>query len=322
MIKSATPVKRTRSVAWPEFEATLSQALSALEEDQFLIINIKQTNRYVQFVGQGHYGLRVEAVSNNFLEKCDKLTRTQQGKLTKAGWQAPTGNRTQATPELDPDGSPNYFCEFDAPVACAQASSLAVSTLADILDVPHPGQLEYEAFDAQGNTLVFPSLGLRRVSRAQTPASSGTEADGGVALSLQERLCAAISKESGIADLALDKDDDVCVHYGDVGFVANVVGDPPCVRITAQLADGVAVSESLLERLNELNLHSQLLRFVWFNEAVWGSCHIPVAEFSDANVAQTMREAFPLAADMAKLLTADFSGKVPNALAMPSAARH
>lgn len=37
--------------------------------------------------------------------------------------------------------APNFFVEFDSPVPFKDVAKLAVHTLAEILDVPHPGRL-------------------------------------------------------------------------------------------------------------------------------------------------------------------------------------
>lgn len=43
-------------------------ALAALEEDEHLLLQVKGTNRYVQFMDQGGYGMRAETVSDYYLD--------------------------------------------------------------------------------------------------------------------------------------------------------------------------------------------------------------------------------------------------------------
>ena len=62
-----SPAPARLSVAWPPFTEKLAQALSMLEEDQFLIISVKNSNRYVQFSAQGSFGMRAETTSNSYL---------------------------------------------------------------------------------------------------------------------------------------------------------------------------------------------------------------------------------------------------------------
>ena len=173
---SANPVDdmpQRRSVDWPPFAEKLAGVLGALEEDQFLVVSVKRSNRFVQFAAQGAFGMRVETTSNQYLTASERLGPGQFAALEAAGWRGPTGNAGESTPEKDPDGSPNFFVEYDAPVPFNAVAELAVHTLTEILRVPHPGFLEYEAFDASGNAILLPSLGLMRATRPAQPAPSG-----------------------------------------------------------------------------------------------------------------------------------------------------
>jgi hypothetical protein len=153
--------RRPVSAAWPAFHERLTETLRAMTEDQYLIVTRKETNRFVQFAAQGFYGLRAEVVCNSFLSGPERLTDEDEAMLRAFGWSVPTSG-PGVGPEFDPDGSPNFFTEWDDPVDHAEVATLAVRTLIEVLDVPHPGCLEYTAFDFEGNTLVLPSLGLKR----------------------------------------------------------------------------------------------------------------------------------------------------------------
>ena len=59
--------RKASSPAWPAFESKLAEALAVLEEDQYLVISEKRGSAYVQFAGQGSFGVRAECVSNNYL---------------------------------------------------------------------------------------------------------------------------------------------------------------------------------------------------------------------------------------------------------------
>lgn len=155
------------SVAWSPFEQKLAEALQKLEEDQFLILTVKRSNRFIQLAAQGSYGMRIETTSNSYLAKPDKLNRRQIATLIEAGWCSPTGTPAESTPENDPDGSPNFFVEFSTPVSYGAVANLTVRTLANILRVPHPGSLEYETFDADGKAICNAQAG----TPARPPAS-------------------------------------------------------------------------------------------------------------------------------------------------------
>jgi len=152
--------RRPVSAAWPAFHERLTETLKAMTEDQFLILVRKETNHFVQFAAQGFYGMRAEVVCNSYLTGPERLSDEDEAMLRAFGWADPTSG-PGVPPELDPDGSPNYFKEWDAPVDHAEVADLAVRTLIEVLGLPHPGWLEYTAFDFEGNKLVLPSLGLK-----------------------------------------------------------------------------------------------------------------------------------------------------------------
>ena len=54
------------SDSWVAFEHALARAVSDLDEDEFLVIERKNTNYFVQFAAQGSSGLRVEASANAY----------------------------------------------------------------------------------------------------------------------------------------------------------------------------------------------------------------------------------------------------------------
>ena len=149
--------------AWRQFAYELSIALEALEEDEFLIIQLKSAHRFIQFAAQGSFGMRAEAVSDFYLEEREHLTPQQAVQLVELGWNAPT----KLPDELElgrhtADGSPNYFLDLAKPVPYDSLAGLAVATLGDVFGAGHPGELEYSAFAADKTCIRFPHLGLRR----------------------------------------------------------------------------------------------------------------------------------------------------------------
>ena len=66
-------ITKRLSQAWPSFTRKLADVLAHLGEDQYLVISAKCAHRYVQFAGQGSFGLRVEATSNHYLAAGDRL---------------------------------------------------------------------------------------------------------------------------------------------------------------------------------------------------------------------------------------------------------
>ncbi len=123
-------------------------------------MNIKGTNRYVQFAAQGASGMRVEAVSNYYLEDAEQLSDVHHKLLLKLGWRAPTNLPDEFGHK--PDGSANYFLDLARPVPFGDVARLAVDTLRGVHRAEHPGDLEYQAFDNAGAVIKLPNLGIHR----------------------------------------------------------------------------------------------------------------------------------------------------------------
>jgi hypothetical protein len=157
--REATRESRTPARSWEDFEHRLAAVLGTLE-DEFVIVSSKGGNRFVQFSAQPSHGLRAEVVSNAYLEGDERLADEQLVALSALGWSPPTGTPAEATPEKQPQGSPNFFRDFPKPVPCAEAARMAVCALADVLRIADPSHLEYQAFDAAGHPLFLPELHL------------------------------------------------------------------------------------------------------------------------------------------------------------------
>lgn len=304
---------RTRSVAWPPFAERLAGALAALEEDQFLILSVKRSDRFVQFAAQGHFGMRAETTANRYLTPSERLDARQVAALSAAGWRDPTGDPGESTPEQDPDGSPNFFAEFPFPVAFGRVADLAVLTLSEILRIPHPGFLEYEAFDTEGRAILLPALGLKR---AVHPAKARTGTP------LPERLLAAVRKAVGLPGLDFDEDGELVIGYRSIVAVVGLSATPPTVRICAALLSDVAESPALLSRLNHLNARVRHLHFFWHDTVVWAVTDVPAEPFVAAHVQGVLRDFCQLADGIDGQLQAEFGGRTAEATTDPGPTRH
>jgi hypothetical protein len=161
-IDDLTPNQKRLYDAWTDFGLRLMQVLGALDEDEYLIISLKGSNRFVQFAGQGGHGMRVETVSNFYLPENQQFGEAEHGELLKLGWNAPCNLPDQFGHE--PVGSPNYFLDLPQPVDVRQVAALAVSTLLGPLDADTPLALEYRSFAESGQGIRWPTLKLRRAS--------------------------------------------------------------------------------------------------------------------------------------------------------------
>jgi hypothetical protein len=307
--KGGCSPERTR--AWESFGERLQKVLRKLKEDHALIVLEKGTNRFVQFMGQGTHGMRAETVSNAYLSGRDKFSAAQIKSLTALGWAKPTGMPDEATPEKQPEGSPNFMRQFPKPVDAKAVAALAVATLADVMRVPHPGFLCYDGRNVDtGGSLTWNDLELKRVEPQNTLAEAARQ------------LLQTLRAETGNEALDFDEDGDIGLRYGSVMVFVKVSGDTPSVRIHAPVLLEVRKSPELLERLNELN--SRVVRPAFFHatECVVAVADFPAAPFEAQHVVRALREFCTLADGIDALLQGEFGGRTAFAEAMVSTKIH
>ena len=153
---------------WARFASDLAACLSVLEEDEYLILSYKRANLFVQFAGQGNFGMRAEAVSNVYITpRRAMLSAEQYQKMVGLGWEPPTEfppSETGLPPDID--GSPNFFLDLANPVDFDRAAQLAVATFRGIYRIRHPEMLQYKAFCSVDNSPIrFPTLRLKMEPR-------------------------------------------------------------------------------------------------------------------------------------------------------------
>lgn len=298
------------SVAWSPFTQALTTALGKLQEDQYLILSLKHSHKFVQFAAQGAFGMRAEVVSNGYLPEPEKLNEQQLGNLIDAGWHTPSGSHTEATQAGDPDGSPNYYFDFSAPVSFEAVANLTVRTLTEIFQVPHPGRLQQYAFDdADGAEIELPELGLKVANR--TP-------QGDVSFLLRETL----RKATSIADLEYDADADLCVRWGSALMIVRLIENPLYVRIYSLILREVRESSDLFARLNNLNINETQMRFFYREGAVYGCSDISAVPLISAHVTQAFEHFCVVADNIGTLLQAEFGGRTGFPALLQSTAKH
>ncbi len=300
------------SVAWPPFEKRLATALAKLEEDQFLILSLKGTNRFVQFAAQGSHGMRMEATSNAFLKRKQKLTAAQIAQMIAGGWLEPTGAHHEATPELDPDGSPNFYQEFPRPVRFKRLATLAVQTLREIMGVPHPGFLEYEAYDTQHQIRDFSELGLMRSARGN---------DKSVAL-LTERLLSTLKAATGVEDLAADADGDIAIAFHGSPIYFSAVGGSSLIRVCAPILERVDANPKVYELLNELNAGRALLRLVHRDTTLFAVADHVVSPYVGVHVETLLKMFSQAVSTLGARLQPQIGGRTAHDLVAPGATVH
>ena len=297
---------------WPAFADRLASALAGLAEDNYLILSDKRSDRFIQFAAQGSFGLRAETTGNAYLAKPERLSEKQIDRLQEVGWMAPSGDPSFSTPENDPDGSPNFHIDFPAPVAHAEVARLAVDTLSRNLQIPHPGFLEYEAFDGAGNSLLIEGLGLKRAERG-VPSDHAT---------LSQQLLAAMREVTGIDDLEYDEDGDITVRYGSVMVFTCPLDKPPRILIHSPLVLGVSESLPLLARLNEFNIGASHMHFFFREGDIFAMADLPAVPLVARQLGGVLRLFCEMADGVFELLAAEFGGKIGYSSDMPSLLRH
>lgn len=232
------------SKAWLPFGAKLAVVLEGLVEDQILILSAKTSAQdVVQFVSQGNFGVRSEVVANLFRDSTNQLSTAQLAALTELGWHNPTGTPESASLVADPDGSPNHFCDIQQPVDFAVLADFAIRTLVEVFVVNHPAELEYGSFDADGNEIPLPELGLKRAS------------DTNQANNLSQLLLAQLRETTGIDDLDFDVDGDVggIVYHNVTVYSRLTTGEHTYARFFSILRTDVKETRKVLAWLNEVN---------------------------------------------------------------------
>jgi hypothetical protein len=269
------------TAVWSPFTSALAGVLERLQEDQYLVISIRDMHRFVQFAAQGAHGMRVETVSNQYLEAWEQLDDGQLNALRKLGWKDPTRPPPESTPSGDPHGSPNHFVDLDAPVAFGEVAELAVRTLADVLKAPHPGALAYEAFERGGDSLVLAELGLMRATH---------ETAGEAFVRSQQRLVAILREATGLTALELDADGDIQVHYGNIVAFTRMVSDPLRVRIMSPVLFDVRPSSRLTAYLNDWNASGPWMRLHVYKRAVCARVELPASPMIAEHVCRVFHD--------------------------------
>ena len=289
---------------WAAFEKGLAEVLFGLEEHQYLIISSKRGEAYVQFAAQESFGLRAEAVSNNYLQESDRLRQDQIAALEELGWRRPTWKPRHRKTRQRRVGSPNFFRDFRAPVPCDEIARLAVRTLTEVHGITHPGSLEYEAFQPRRGDLPLPALGLTR----RRPAPPPGEPPPGEADRIRGLVREALRNASGCSDLDFDEDGDLGLRFGSAIVFVRVLDEPPCVRVFSPVVAKMNADARPLARLNDLNATVRYARFFVLDDAILASLEVAVSPFVARQVVDSCWLFGHLVDDLGETLREQFGG--------------
>jgi hypothetical protein len=222
-----------RACEWAALESRLSRSLACLQDGHFLILETREDDGYyVQFAAEGSQGMRVEAVSNRFLDSWRRLDRTALDRLRRLGWRPPT--------EIG-DGPVNWWRSFDAPVPAADIATLAVATLTKAFDVGRAACLTYQAFSRDGAKILLPELGVEHHQDADQPPA------------LAERVDAIMRGYLGADEVRYDHDGDIPIRTGDAMVFVRPAPDAGFVVVFSPFLHGIAESYGLLAAVNTIN---------------------------------------------------------------------
>lgn len=304
-LKTTPPQTSEHAEAWKAFAQKLATVLAKLQEDEFMCLSVRDSDRYVRFSLEWEFGMRVETTSNIFLDKREHLADKQIASLIAAGWNPPTwtpddplpDDLMTAMPEDDADPCPNYFMDLTAPVAFEAVANLAIRTFTEILGLDNPALLEYFAFDEDDDPIEFPELGLKFDERELE--------DKDLSLQLLEAIRGAI----GDSSLECDEDGDIGVRFGSALVFARPTHNNMFVSIFSQMLTDVQESPAVLSRLNEINSNEIMLRVFYREGVIYAVADIPAVPFVDVHVAEAFGYFSDAADRMGNILKAEFGGQ-------------
>jgi hypothetical protein len=296
------------SHAWKAFAQKLAIVLTKLNEDEFMCLSVKGSDRYVRFSLEWVFGIRVETTSNAFLGEHEQLDEKQIASLIAGGWSVPTWNPNVPFPDFmiadvpisddETDPCPNYFVDLNHPVSFDAVASLTVRTFTEILGVAHPELLEYFAFDEDEVPIEFPELGLD----FEELVAVGDDQD------LSRQLQETIRGITGIPDLENEEDGVIGIRSGSALVFVWVSHEGQFVSFSSQIVTDVQESTAIFSRLNDINANEVMLRVYYGDGLIYAAANIPTLPFVGAHVAEAFGYFCDAADRLGVLLQKEFGG--------------
>jgi hypothetical protein len=296
--KNRNSVATDNSETWASFIKKLAAVLKERDVGDLLTLQAKATGEWIQFCTEKS-SFRVEVKSNYFREDDDQLSFKQVIDLAAIGWSAPTGNPEQSTPSSDIAGSPNFYVDVRVPLKIKTLEALIARTFSEVFGVSAPDALEYEAYDAQGDSLFLPALGLKPVINCQ---------DSNLNPKLPKLVIDVVSELTGITTWEFDDSGDVGpVKFGNISSFIRLVEDRPYLRIYTPILNDVEQTPALLARLNELNCWNGHMHLCHLNDCITAVADLLVSPFVTSHVANSIGNYLQIADEFATELVAEFS---------------
>jgi len=174
--------------------------------------------------------------------------------------------------------------------------NLVIMTFTEILEVSHPGMLEYEAFAADGASLSLPGLGLKP---AVADAETGPQ--------LQDRLLSIVREFTGKVEVQADEQGDIGpIDFGTISAFARVVEGNQYIRLYCPILQDIEVSSTLLTRLNELNCINGYMHVCHLNDCITAVSDLPAIPLQMNHVTVGLCNFLELADEFASELVSEF----------------
>jgi hypothetical protein len=294
--------------AWAQFAAKLAGVLAGFEKDQTVVLALDPDARshaslersYFVALTAGEEGrLTAEAVGNDALPADIRLHRETIERLIELGWDPPhSGEQTSFTRSLG-EGEQE------------PAARLAIATLREAYGAPHPAFLRYEAHGTGGARVELPRLGLRHVSddapweNGDRPAPAPSEPE------LLERVRRVVADvmDLELDSLTVEEKNGIPVRAGTAMVYVRVRGESLIIEVFSPMLLEVARTPQLLEKLNDINMRSSLVKTFLANEIVYGTVQLTGSDFDPAHLEHALRLMTSFAEDMDEKLQGDFGGR-------------
>ncbi len=293
--------KQDVSREWPIFCEKLALALLALPERYVLILTLKNSNHFVQFLAQGVYGLRIETNSNAFLPADKQLDEIRKIRLIELGWLPPAEPSEQGA--LEPDGSPHYHIDFDAPIDADSVARFVMQTLIDVLKVTRPySSLSYESFDEAGTSVILLGLGLSQTPKQENPEEGATNP-------AQQDLRSAVREITGIPALDYDQDGDLVVRYGELPIIITHHESAGTVSFFSPLVEDLEESTSLVSKINTVNISLGPLHLFLHENTLCARSVLPADPIVTSHLSKMLREFGEIIEAQQAAFSHEFSGE-------------
>mgnify|MGYP000104585356 CR=1 FL=1 len=154
----------TRERDWASLTTALAHALGELGTEDILIVAHRHINHFVQVAGYGNGALRIEAVSNTYIQPPSAaLTVAQYERMAELGWRRATDDAPELVTEVnDPHGSPNFFLDVPSGSKRRPVAKLLIRTLREVYGVRNAAMLNYHAFNNMLGDFGFPDMPIDR----------------------------------------------------------------------------------------------------------------------------------------------------------------